>query len=727
MATRTHRLAGVSRWSRKRWVKAVCSAALIGGLLVIAFEPIVLSGASASTTAVNLGQASTYAVLSGASVGNTVNAVGAPYTTLRGDLGVSANTQPTGFPPGVVVGTTRVGAAATAAHAYLVEAYNEIAGRTGGATLAGDLGGLTLAPGLYSAAGAVSNTGTVTLDAAGNPNAMFIFQVGGALNMAAGAQVVLAHGAQASHVFWQVNGAAAIGANATFTGTLMALNAIAVGAGSEVNGRALALNGAVSLNSDEFYSAPPVVTIAGGETAYTNDSTPTISGTTDVEAPGLVTVTIAGQTLTATPSNGAWSVPAAILADGAYAVVASVTDGAGNDGATTQQLTIDTVPPVIAIDGGPSVTTNDLTPTIAGTTDAAPGTIVAVAVGSQTLTALVQSAGTWSVMPAELTDGVVTVVASVTDAAGNETSAGETLTVDTLPPAVTITGGPNALTNDATPDISGTAEVKPGTVVTVTLADQTLTGVVQAGGVWSVTPSALTDGPHRVVMSVSDEAGNPATCTQMLTVDTVPPVVTITGGASTTADDLDPTITGTSDAAAGTVITVSIGDQTMTTLLQADGTWNVTPIPLTDGVWAVMASAVDPAGNVGSASQTLTIANVAPLGAGDNILMGGGGSTEAAPRLMVWLSSASYRAGHGQRVRVPFVLSGPAKATLTVLRGSTAVATLSTTRRVAGRGSITWNGRITRRLASRGSYRIVLRAVAPAGASAGDTAVLRIT
>jgi hypothetical protein len=94
---------------------------------------------------------------------------------------------------------------------------------------------------------------------------------------------------------------------------------------------------------------------------------------------------------------------------------------------------------------------------------------------------------------------VVTVVASVTDAAGNETSAGETLTVDTLPPAVTITGGPNALTNDATPDISGTAEVKPGTVVTVTLADQTLTGVVQAGGVWSVTPSALTDGPRRDV------------------------------------------------------------------------------------------------------------------------------------------------------------------------------------------------------------------------------------
>jgi hypothetical protein len=134
-------------------------------------------------------------------------------------------------------------------------------------------------------------------------------------------------------VFWQVNGAAAIGANATFAGTLMALDAIAVGAGTEVNGRALALNGAISLNSNEFYSAPPTVTITGGTTAITNNSTPTISGTTDLEAPGVVTVTIAGQTLTATPSNGAWSVPSAILADGTYPVVASVIDGAGNTGA----------------------------------------------------------------------------------------------------------------------------------------------------------------------------------------------------------------------------------------------------------------------------------------------------------------------------------------------------------------------------------------------------------
>ena len=197
-----------------------------------------------------------------------------------------ADAQPTGFPPGVVTGTT--GSAATAAPAYtdLSTAYNEVAGRTGGTALAGDLNGLTLAPGLYSAAGAVANTGTVTLDGGGDPNAVFVFQVGGALNMAAGAKVKLTNGAQASNVFWQVNGAAAVGAGATFAGTLMALAAIAVGAGTEFNGRALALNGAISLDSNEFYSAPPTVTIAGGATAITNNSTPTISGTTDLEARG---------------------------------------------------------------------------------------------------------------------------------------------------------------------------------------------------------------------------------------------------------------------------------------------------------------------------------------------------------------------------------------------------------------------------------------------------------
>jgi hypothetical protein len=117
-------------------------------------------------------------VLSGASVGNTVSADGAPHTTLRGDLGVKANSQPTGFPPGVVTGATRVGTTAAPAHTDLVAAYTDVAGRTGGTALAGDLAGLTLTPGLYSNAAAVSNTGTVTLNGGGDPNAVFVFKIG---------------------------------------------------------------------------------------------------------------------------------------------------------------------------------------------------------------------------------------------------------------------------------------------------------------------------------------------------------------------------------------------------------------------------------------------------------------------------------------------------------------------------------------------------------------------
>jgi hypothetical protein len=597
----------------RRWAKALRLGALVGGVLIGGLGLAAPSAVAASTPMVNLGQASTYAVFSGASVGNTVNAVGAPHTTLRGDLGVKANAQPTGFPPGVVTGTTRVGnTAAAQAHADLVAAYEEVRLRSPGTAFGGDMAGTTFLAGLHSSAAAVSNTGTVILDGGGDPNAVFVFQVGGALTMAAGAQITLTNGASASRVFWQVNGAAAVGAGDKFAGTVMAHDAVAMGAGTQVNGRALALGGAVSLDSNEFYSAPPALTISGGSTAITTNTTPTISGATDVTAPGVVTVTIAGQTLTATPSGGTWSVTSAILANGTYPVVASTSDGAGNTSSATQQLTIDTVPPVVTLDGGGSVTTNDPTPTIAGTSDAAPGTVVRVALDSQSLTALVQSAGTWNVTPAALNDGSRTVTAAVTDPAGNVGTASQVLTIHTTAPTVTITGGANALTNNATPDVSGTANVAVGTTVTVNVANETLSAPVEGGGVWSVTAAALSDGPHRVIMSVSDAAGNRASFTQWLTVDTVPPIVTITGGATATTNRLTPTITGTSDAAPGTTVTMSIAGQTMTTLLQANGRWNATPTFVGEGTWRVVAAAPDPAGNIGSAKQTLTIATAAP-------------------------------------------------------------------------------------------------------------------
>ena len=614
--------------SSTRSAKALRLGALAGCLLIAGFA--VPSADAAPTTMVNLGTASSYAVLSGASVGNTASAPDDPHTTLRGDLGVKANALPTGFAPGFVTGAVNIGnAAATQAHADLVAAYAEVAGRTGGATLAGALAGATILPGLHTVAGAVSNTGTVTLDGGGNPNAVFVFQVNGAMAMAAASHVVLTNGAQASRVFWQVNGAGAIGANADFAGTLMALDAVAVGNGSLVNGRAFARNGALTLDDNEFYSAPPVLTIAGGASAITTDTTPTITGTTDVEAPAVVTVTINGQTLHATPSGGAWSVTSAILANGTYPVVTSISDGAGNPGSATQQLTIDTVLPIVTLDGGSSVTTNNPTPTIAGTSDVAPGTVIRVAVDAQTLTTLVQPGGTWNVTPAALADGTRTVIASVSDPANNPGVDSQALTVDTAAPAVTIIGGANALTNQRTPQITGTADVAPGTAMTVTLADATLSGAIQSDGTWSVTAPTLSDGPHRLTMRVSDAAGNPASFTQTLTVDTLSPAVAITGGATATTSDRSPTIAGTSDAAPGTTVTVSIAGQTMTTLLQANGRWNVTPTVVAKGAWTVVASAPDPAGNIGRARQVLTIAAEASPGPGGGSFNAVDGTTVA--------------------------------------------------------------------------------------------------
>ncbi len=510
---------------RVRRARALGFGVLAGGLLIAGVGPGVSPAAGAPTSMVDLGQASTYAAISGASVGNTVSAPDTPHTTLRGDLGVKANAQPTGFPPGVVTGATNVGnLAAAQAHAALVAAYGEVAARTGGDPLAGALAGETITPGLHTIAAAASNTGTVTLDAEDDPNAVFVFQVNGALAMAAGSHVVLSRGARASRVFWQVNGAGAIGANADFAGTLMALDAVAVGHGSLVNGRAFARNGALTLDADEVYSAPPVITITGGATAYTTDTTPTISGTTDIEAPGVVTLTINGQELTATPSGGIWSVTSAILANATYPVAASVVDGAGNPGSASQQLTVDTVLPLVTIDGGPSVTTNDPTPTLTGTSDVAPGTVVRVSIGAQARTALVQSDGTWNLTPGTLTDGTRNVTASVTDPAGNDGTTGQLLIVDTTPPSVTITGGANAVTSDPAPVISGTADVAAGSIVTVSIAGRTTTTLVRADGTWSATSAAVGQGMWPVVASATDPAGNVGTAGQTLTIAVAAPV-----------------------------------------------------------------------------------------------------------------------------------------------------------------------------------------------------------
>jgi hypothetical protein len=140
---------------------------------------------------------------------------------------------------------------AATAEADLTTAYLYTAGLPGGAVLAGDLSGLTFTPGLYTNSSTVMlSAGNVTLDALGDVNAVFIFQIGSTLTTIGSTQVVLAGGAQAKNVYWQVSSSATLGTNSIFQGTILSLESVTLDTGATLTGRALARNGAVALDNN---------------------------------------------------------------------------------------------------------------------------------------------------------------------------------------------------------------------------------------------------------------------------------------------------------------------------------------------------------------------------------------------------------------------------------------------------------------------------------------------
>jgi hypothetical protein len=200
-----------------------------------------------------LGRAATYGILAG----STVTCAGAPGT-INADVGVSPGSTTTGFPPCTITGATNL-ANAVAANAQndLTTAYNALAGLPCGTTVTpADLGGRTLAPGVYCAATSMAITGTVTLDGQGNPNALFVFQMGSTLLPATGSTVALIGGAQAKNVYWQVGSSATLGTGTTFRGTIVALTSITLNDNVAMTGRALARNGAVSLGTGDTITLP---------------------------------------------------------------------------------------------------------------------------------------------------------------------------------------------------------------------------------------------------------------------------------------------------------------------------------------------------------------------------------------------------------------------------------------------------------------------------------------
>ena len=263
----------------------------------------------------------------------------------------------------------------------------------------------------------------------------------------------------------------------------------------------------------------PTVTIDGGASASTTDATPTISGSSTAAVGSAVVVVVGGvQTLNATVQpGGSWNVTSANIGNQTISVTVTVTDPDGNVGAASQTLTINSnAPTMMAIFGGLSRLSNDDTPTISGTTDAVDGRTVTVTVDGQSLTVNAY-AGTWFVTATHIADGTYTVNASVS-AGGNPGSASQSLTIDTIAPVVVLPGGGTVNTNDSTPAITGSGAT-PGATVTVTVAGQTMTTTVGADGTWSVTPPLpLGPGPHTVVVTITDAAGNLGTGTQIINV-----------------------------------------------------------------------------------------------------------------------------------------------------------------------------------------------------------------
>jgi hypothetical protein len=225
---------GGSFMSRKRLYKYL--AVVLGSAAVLSSPPIAEA------------QLSSFAVLAGSTVTNT-----ATPTIVTGNLGVSPGSAVTGFPPGIVTGGSihQDDAVAASAQSDLTTLYNSLAGTGCNSNLTGqDLGGKTLTPGVYCFSTSAQLTGTLTLDAQGDPNAVFVFQIGSTLTTASASSILLINGASSCNVFWQIGSSATLGTGTSLAGTIAALTSITLNTGASLSGRALARNGAVTLDDN---------------------------------------------------------------------------------------------------------------------------------------------------------------------------------------------------------------------------------------------------------------------------------------------------------------------------------------------------------------------------------------------------------------------------------------------------------------------------------------------
>ena len=356
---RAHWLAGLG-------LAAVACTVLVAGLLASPGD------ATAAEAPVGLGTAGAFSVLGGQSVTNTGPSV------IGDDLGVSPGTSITGFPPGIVLGTIHAtDAVAGQAQSDLVVAYNDAAGRAPSGSVPGELGGLTLVGGVYNASSSTGLTGTLTLDAQGDPNTVWIFQVGSTLTTASASSVTLINGASACNVFWQIGSSATLGTHSDFVGTIMAMASISVTTGTDVIGRALARTGSVTLDDNTFTtptceSGPTSTTTTTDTSDTTTDTTSdttsdtttdTTTTTSDTTTTTTDTDTTTSDTTTTTPTDTTTT-----TSDSDTTTTTTPTDTT----TTTTDTTSDTTSPTTTTRTRPTHSTTKTKPTHSTTTRTRP-------------------------------------------------------------------------------------------------------------------------------------------------------------------------------------------------------------------------------------------------------------------------------------------------------------------------------------------------------------------
>ncbi len=242
-------------------------------VLPLACAPPSTHSFASAATAPTLGMAQSFVVLGGSTVTNTGSSV------VSGNLGVSPGSAVTGFPPGLMIDGTIHAADVNALQAQSDDtaAYNTLAAQPCNFNLTGqDLVGLTLVPGVYCFKSSAQLSGALTLDAQGDPNAVFVFRIDSTLTTASNASVRVTNGSNGCNVFWQVGSSATIGTGTTFVGSILALTSITLTTGASLSGRALAQTGAVTMDSNQvsFASCATNAPSDGGASGTPDGDTP---------------------------------------------------------------------------------------------------------------------------------------------------------------------------------------------------------------------------------------------------------------------------------------------------------------------------------------------------------------------------------------------------------------------------------------------------------------------